>query len=47
MNNKANISNIAFRPDFNDSNYFSKQFKKKFGISPKQRALNKKPKNFS
>ncbi len=33
---KYNITEIAFRIGFNDSNYFSRLFKKKIGISPSQ-----------
>lgn len=36
------ISDIAFESGFNDSNYFTRQFKHFYGISPKQYRLNNK-----
>ncbi len=33
-NSKANVSEVAFASGFNDSNYFVRQFRKHFGITP-------------
>jgi len=35
-NAKDNITNIAFQWGFNDSSHFSKVFKKKYGVTPKE-----------
>jgi signal transduction histidine kinase/DNA-binding response OmpR family regulator len=38
-NNVGNITEIAFKSGFNDSSYFAKCFKKKYGVSPRSYAL--------
>lgn len=35
----ANVSEAAYSSGFNDLSYFSKSFKKQFGISPKKYVL--------
>lgn len=40
-NTGVNISEVAFRSGFNDSNYFTRQFRKRYNITPRQyRQLN-------
>jgi AraC-like DNA-binding protein len=36
LNNQFNISEIAFQTGFSDPSYFSKNFKKEFGLSPSE-----------
>jgi YesN/AraC family two-component response regulator len=37
--NAGNITEVAFKSGFNDSSYFAKCFKKKYGVSPRSYAL--------
>ncbi|MFA7230577.1 MAG: AraC family transcriptional regulator [Victivallaceae bacterium] len=45
LNSDCNITEIALNTGFNDSNYFTRQFKSKFGCSPRQYRLSKSPLN--
>ena len=42
INNKGNISEIAFSVGFNDPKYFSRCFKSEFGLKPREYQESKK-----